>query len=148
MLVGVKNRGISCWLQTKKKQETALFAYLIGPASEVGRLIQEVCGINSEVYCKFLYSFLMSCQFRMGVAALNKNKSIEKEFLQKNNKYNSIWRKINEADQIKSGEREEPLWVALKKIFNTAAKRLFMLEDREFFYTIALDDDKVHFKWK
>ena len=68
----------------------------------------------------------------------------------KTTEFNQMWRLISKAGEARAAgaNREDPLWLQIQRIFNEQARQLFMSDDPDFHYVIAVDDDKVHFEWK
>ena len=62
--------------------------------------------------------------------------------------YNFFWQEISKAGQCQSGaKRGDPIWMELERILNKLTRHLFMSDNLEFTYDIALDDDKLHYEW-
>lgn len=142
--------GVNEAIENGLTLEEALFDYLLGPSSEQARVIIKATGVDEVTYNRFIFSFMLSCQTNQSLPALHRNDDISKEFLMPTVEYNKIWRLISKAGEVRAAgaNREDPLWKQIERIFNEQARQLFMSDDPDFQYVIAVDDDKVHFEWK
>lgn len=126
----------------------AMFEYLLGPSSEHGRAIKKATGLSDIDYCRLVYTFMLFFQTNQSAANFHMNKDVIADCLMSLKEYNAAWRKISKAGEVRAAgaNREDPLWQQIRRIFNEQAREMFMSDDPDFNYTIAIDDDKVHFE--
>ena len=134
---------------TNENCQAALYNLLLGANSKLGIAIREATQMDELSYLKFLHTFILSCQLNSTIINLHENSDIRMDFISTTEEYNKVWRQILKAGEIQHNlTREDPLWVKVEGIFNNIAKLLFMSNDPNFHYVIALDDDKVHFEYE
>jgi hypothetical protein len=104
-----------------------MFNYLLGPKIPLANKLRETCGMIEDDYCKFVYTFFLSCQLQSRVSALHKNESINKDYLMANETFNACWRLLDSAGKQTTGERNDPLWIQIKRLFNEQARVLICL---------------------
>ena len=128
-------------------KEDILFL-LLGPSSEVGRLLKKELALSDETYIQFLSTMCIQGAYHVSshelflATSLLKDKAVMGEA-----EYNKIWltfaenRKLG-VDSMSTSRREIPIWASLETIVNKLF-RTISIAGREGEISIALDDDKI-----
>ena len=89
---------------THANVEHALFNFMLGANSAIGTEIRRTTNIDGALYCKFIYTFILSCQTRHGVIALHRNEDMSKEYVLAAKEYNQPYL-ANDISSGRSGRR-------------------------------------------
>ena len=131
--------------QSESLQHFAFFK-LFGPeTSRIGQHFCQKLDINSETFCKFMATFLVSCQYQKPVSKLHSSKHFDSSKLMELDAYLELWRTI--ANTGKSNTIDEaPFWMDIEENVHKDLAEFFLPSDMEnTSVLVALDDDKMHF---
>lgn len=128
-------------------KEDILFL-LLGPSTEVARLLKKELALSDEKYLKFLSTMCIQGGYHVSSHELFLPVSLLKDkALMNEAEYNKIWLTFAEnrrlsSDTMSTSRREKPIWASLETLVNDIL-RTIAIAGRDGEISIALDDDKI-----
>lgn len=129
-----------------RDDKDAIFQFYFGPKSKMANYFTTELKLMTMTYLRFMMTYFETCQFNTSLPNLERSASHRTNHLLCNEEFNKIWKLIADESQKSTGGKKA-VWMKLEEFFNECSIELFVSKDKDFFYIVGLDNDKVHFEY-
>lgn len=129
----------------RSRSQLDIARYIFGSSSDLCQLFCSNLSIDDKTFYKFMSTFFKACEWSSPAARLVMSNEFNSSNLLDMPTYNRIWREIASFDVGRQGNQF--LWEKLEKRLNDFLQTMFLSGAELPQYTVAIDDDKIHFQW-